>query len=784
MRPLSLGIKNLTSLKSPGPIDFTDLDLFAIWGPTGAGKSSLVDAITFALFGQIPRVGKNVRELISQNEDRMSVAFEFSSDGSQYRIHRGTSRKGTSPVQLERLGTGDDEWETIADRATEVTAEIEKILRMDYQAFVRSVLLPQGEFDRFLAGDRDERRKVIDGLLRLGVYAEMHRRANAMDADATRDANVIRDRLDTELSEATPVTLKSAKADLKRLEVRARELKNNRQKAFAAESAARRLTEATERDTAARIALIATQKDIDAASKLLATGEATLKDFDTRLTALQNEAKATNYDAAAHLLLSQCLPLLQNLELLAAQEKRLFSELEASASVLEKLRKESEAVVAKDEAAMLDAKAKRDEFTQAQRSNAASFLVQDLKPGDPCPICGQAIGEVKHTVHKDFSRIKAASEAAQEAELKAREAVNAAQRSVALKEQESGDATKRLATLRGDITTRQAAVDELLPEQKVSAADIESRIAFLEAAKDRSDKLEAEQLELRSVREKTASELTRAKTDFARLETMAKGYGEEIAKAAQDASGAASDLDSTAKVLEWIDVVAALHAGRDPAPLIPRRLRDLQDEDAGVQREIGGQKARIEQIERDIIRAKDLRDREKILRETASLAKDLASLLRTNNFPTFIREQALRALAEDGTRRLNEVSKGRFDFEVDGQDFYVLDRWNGGERRSVNTLSGGETFLASLALALALAEQLPGLAGDTTGGALETLFIDEGFSHLDNETLDDVASALEVLGQDRRRLVGVITHLPALAERMPARITVHKSPAGSTVTVD
>jgi exonuclease SbcC len=69
-------------------------------------------------------------------------------------------------------------------------------------------------------------------------------------------------------------------------------------------------------------------------------------------------------------------------------------------------------------------------------------------------------------------------------------------------------------------------------------------------------------------------------------------------------------------------------------------------------------------------------------------------------------------------------------------------------------------------------------------GALESLFIDEGFSNLDNETLDIVAGALEVLGQDRRRLIGVITHVQALAERMPARIVVHKLQAGSTVSVE
>jgi exonuclease SbcC len=133
---------------------------------------------------------------------------------------------------------------------------------------------------------------------------------------------------------------------------------------------------------------------------------------------------------------------------------------------------------------------------------------------------------------------------------------------------------------------------------------------------------------------------------------------------------------------------------------------------------------------------------------------------------------------------LREVSGGRYDLIADGQDFAVEDLWNASTPRPVRTLSGGETFLASLALALALAEHLPSLAGSGHQAALESLFIDEGFSHLDAETLDIVASALEVLGQDRQRLIGVITHVPALAERMPARITVHKSQAGSTVTVE
>ena len=136
-----------------------------------------------------------------------------------------------------------------------------------------------------------------------------------------------------------------------------------------------------------------------------------------------------------------------------------------------------------------------------------------------------------------------------------------------------------------------------------------------------------------------------------------------------------------------------------------------------------------------------------------------------------------------GSRRLEEISGGRYDLCVDGQDFEIEDRWNGSEKRSVKTLSGGETFLASLALALALAEHLPG-SPQRPRRRWRACSSTKGFAHLDNETLDIVAGALEVLGADRRRLIGVVTHVQALAERMPARIVVHKSQAGSTVTVE
>jgi DNA repair protein SbcC/Rad50 len=109
----------------------------------------------------------------------------------------------------------------------------------------------------------------------------------------------------------------------------------------------------------------------------------------------------------------------------------------------------------------------------------------------------------------------------------------------------------------------------------------------------------------------------------------------------------------------------------------------------------------------------------------------------------------------------------------------VIDHTNASQARPARTLSGGETFLASLALALTLADQLAGLAAAGTA-RLEALFLDEGFGTLDAETLDVVAAALDELGA-RGRMVGIVTHVRELAERLPVRFEVRKVGGAATV---
>ncbi|MGI8815309.1 MAG: AAA family ATPase [Pseudonocardia sp.] len=160
-------------------------------------------------------------------------------------------------------------------------------------------------------------------------------------------------------------------------------------------------------------------------------------------------------------------------------------------------------------------------------------------------------------------------------------------------------------------------------------------------------------------------------------------------------------------------------------------------------------------------------------REAHQVANTLARLLRSNEFPRWLVASALDTLVADASRRLAELSGGQFELTHADGEFLVVDHADADTRRPVKTLSGGETFQASLALALALSEQLSTLAA--AGAArLDSIFLDEGFGTLDEANLEMVAATLENLASFGDRMVGVVTHVPALAERVPVRYVVSR----------
>lgn len=167
------------------------------------------------------------------------------------------------------------------------------------------------------------------------------------------------------------------------------------------------------------------------------------------------------------------------------------------------------------------------------------------------------------------------------------------------------------------------------------------------------------------------------------------------------------------------------------------------------------------------------------LTEDARVARKLGHLLRADGFESWLMEAALDRLVERATERLYELSNGQYSLEIHDRDFYVRDHTNADELRRARTLSGGETFLASLSLSLALAQTTSDLSTGVMP-AMESIFLDEGFGTLDPHTLETVATAVEELGAEGK-LVGIVTHIRELADRMPVRLELTKT--GGTARV-
>jgi exonuclease SbcC len=321
------------------------------------------------------------------------------------------------------------------------------------------------------------------------------------------------------------------------------------------------------------------------------------------------------------------------------------------------------------------------------------------------------------------------------------------------------------------------AVEAVVPGRSDAAAAVDEELAALVAALARRQHLARELEDARQARGSADRRVAEALARMAEIERQL----EERRDQERAARGAMEEAQ------------AELAARLATAELTLTRVGDEHDELAAVVKQVRNERdtaversaalgAEERALAEKVARATDFREQRDAARSRAEVARELGQLLGANNLQTYVLADAMRVLVEDGSVHLQRLSDGRYRLQADDLDFQVVDAWNGDAVRSVKTLSGGETFLTSLALALALAERLADLAAGTHGHeALESLFVDEGFGALDAEdTLETVVQAIEAL-QAHDRMVGIVTHLTALAERMPAQIKVRKAPEGSRV---
>lgn len=789
MRPTSLVVEGFTTFRDLTEVDFDGADLFALTGPTGSGKSSVIDAIVFALYGCVPRLDRRaVAPVISLGRNEARVVLEFTVHGVPYTAARVVRRTKTGATTKEaRL---ESQGEVLAGNERELTEAVEDLLGLTIDHFTTCVVLPQGEFMRLLHAKPAERQELLKSLLELRVYEQMARVARHRQNEATNQAEIAGVLLE-KLADATPEAEAAVAERISALH-RARERVDTVVPALAdlrdAEADARRRAE-TARDEVARLQAVKPPQGLDHQQAEIADARSALAGAEAEAVARAAEHEAAEEALAAH----PDRAVLERAKAAHEQRTKLVAEQEEVGAHLA----EHEAAV---KSAHGDATAARDALEAAaqalegaQHEHRVADLAAGLVAGEPCPVCRQDVARPPAPAPPGaVEEAKAVRAAAGEAHDRAQAALHEAGR-------RHDRVVHRLESLRQQLAeTDQLVADH--PDPTAVAAALAARTEAEEAERSARDLARRARRAVDAARQAVA-----AVDERERAARVAFGKARDGVVALGPPSAALTDLASDwAELVEWAAaerpvrleaaesaVAAADAAAAEARTLVQGVVRELTELDVVVRDHTdlrGPLAAAVAEATRDQRRIQEGMQDAATHRETiadarlrAGLAQELHRLLSANNFERWVLDEALAGLVDGATELLLELSAGAYSLALDERsNFWVVDHRNADERRPARTLSGGETFLASLALALALADQIAGLAA---GGSarLESVFLDEGFGTLDPATLDTVAAAIEELGA-RGRMVGLISHVPELAERVPVRFEVQRGPAGSTVT--
>jgi exonuclease SbcC len=223
------------------------------------------------------------------------------------------------------------------------------------------------------------------------------------------------------------------------------------------------------------------------------------------------------------------------------------------------------------------------------------------------------------------------------------------------------------------------------------------------------------------------------------------------------------------------EAAAALEALHRDAQVSPgRSFAEAMTEAATA---YGAAKTRVEELTRVLRSQRGLTAKVKKIERRRDLASRLSDDLRPSAFLRFLLEEERAELAALGSEHFQELTGGAYRFSEDGE-FAVLDMNAGGTERRADSLSGGETFLASLALALALAEMVA-----RGGGRMDAFFLDEGFGSLDADHLDKAMEGIErLVAESEHRLVVVVSHVAAMRDAIDDLVVLDKEPTtGDTI---
>lgn len=879
MKPIQLVLSAFGPYVERTVIDFSALGeegLFLIAGDTGAGKTTIFDAISFALYGEASG-GKEKRKSKSFHSDYVSdqtetyVELTFRHRGETWWIRRNleyqrpakkkkdgmeTTTRQAADAQMRNEDTGEE-----ILRMDDVNRRVRELLGLTQDQFTQTVMIAQGDFLKILTASSDDRKKLFRDLFHTNLYVDLQSRLQEKNRACADEQKALEQvilsaegKIDPEAEFAEREILLSYCGQIQYTDAlcallarlieqeKAAQEQARAQKKEAADQIGALIAAVTEgervnRDFAdweskrARLAeLTAGQGEIDAQRAALAaarraqqleTDEAlmrrTRRDMDAQRAALSDaqaaleqaekalpEAETRMKEAESrggeiHALLAQakqmedCLPVLGEVE-------RLKAALDTQKRELQRLTEDSSRAQAA--------------YIAAQNSyylSQAGLLARELKAGQPCPVCGSTAHPCPAQITPETVTRQALEQAAQR-----RETAEKAQ----------NDAATRLAANRAALDERENRLRAL----KIGADETRQRLAARidaahQAAADRQREIDAARSAYQALdKRKTAAQSAvdaaqkqlaalekdlRAQTEAFEQKRAAHGFEDEASYRLAKRTNA--DIERLDREIRNFDeqkrtLAAQTHeledklSGRqrtDLAALQNRRAAalDRQAKAENAEKAMVRKLTLHESAEREIRQAnaaiQKKRGKWQIIQELYTCCAGIAAgnPRAKLTFEAYVQQYYFRFVVAAANKRLTRLTDGMFTLRVmreaanrvsqSGLDLEVLDR-STGQARDVSTLSGGESFLASLALALGLSDAVQSQSGQIR---MDAMFIDEGFGSLDENAL---RSSIDVLLElaDGKRLIGIISHVQELEERIDKQIVVTKTPNGSTVRMN
>lgn len=874
MKPVKITMSAFGPYAGITEIDFRLLGengLFLIAGDTGAGKTTIFDAISFALYGEAAggkerRKSKSFRSDYATPKAKTYVEFTFA-----HRDHTWKILRNPEYLRARKSGDGTTRENAYAEMhcldtqescygLQDVNAKVHDLLGLTQDQFTQTVMIAQGDFLKILNAASDERKKLFQKLFNTGFYEAMRFRLQDMNNECTKE----RESLDARISFAAGKV--SPEADFPRrrqllhyctepkyagLLLPVLERLVNREKELHAEAAAQKTAldqqrrEVTvqleqgralnqlftdyQRCSAALAALMEQQSAIDdqqrqldraRKAQQLQPAQALLKSAENQLNALRRDLLSAQKDieeAAPKLPLAE-----QQLSEAAARQPEAdaclqqASQLQELIPILKELARQQrqqrqlQSAIVKLTA---ESRAADEAYSAAKESyylSQAGLLAASLEAGKPCPVCGSC----EHPHPACLSETAITREKLETAERKRRDAENALM-----------DAS---ATLTG-ITAKIAAALERLGALHVSADETESSVTakvqtLTEQARQIRNAIEQSRKAMHDLQLKYKESEGRVQglkkqiedTVFRLAEQQrlfAQGLAEHGFTDVRDFELAVLSAASVARLEKAIrthyeqrqslsDQLSRLQEklkGKEPSDLtaLENRQAELDAAQKKADADEKAVSARVslhEDVYREIQAALRQRQRREehwaVVRDLYDCCSGKAGGNRRAKltFETYVQQYYFKQVVAAANKRLTILTDGLFTLRCreeaadrvhqSGLDLDVLDH-STGQWRDVSTLSGGESFLASLALALGLSDVVQGQSGAIR---MEAMFIDEGFGTLDENALRNSLRVLSSLA-DGKRLIGIISHVQGLKEKIDRQIVVSKTLRGSVVSI-